>query len=149
MDRLREPTMIRYTTTTLFESPAQTLVNTVNTVGVMGKGVAAEFKRRYPDMYSRYREFCDQGLLDIGKLHLYRTPNKWVLNFPTKKHWRNPSKLEYVEAGLEKFVDTYTDHGITSVSFPQLGCGNGNLEWRDVRPLMEKYLQKLIPLQIS
>jgi O-acetyl-ADP-ribose deacetylase (regulator of RNase III) len=149
MGVLREFTMIRYTTSQLFDSPAQTLVNTVNTAGVMGRGVAAEFKRRYPDMYLRYRKFCNDGILDVGKLYLYRTQNKWVLNFPTKKHWRNPSKLEYVEAGLEKFVGTYTDHGITSVSFPQLGCGNGSLDWCEVRPLMEKHLQKLpIPTYI-
>lgn len=141
--------MINYVTTTLFDSPAQTLVNTVNTVGVMGKGVAAEFRHRYPEMFRRYRELCEERQLDIGKLYLYRTPNKWVLNFPTKKHWRNPSRIEYIEAGLQKFVDTYTVSGITSISFPQLGCGNGNLPWSMVRPVMEKYLRSLpIPVYI-
>lgn len=141
--------MLSYVTSNLFESPAQTLVNTVNTVGVMGKGIAAEFKQRYPEMFERYAKYCKDGSLDIGKLHLYRTPNKLVLNFPTKKHWRNPSKLEYIEAGLRKFVDTYAAHGIVSVSFPQLGCGNGGLPWEKVQPLMEQYLSRLpIPVYI-
>lgn len=141
--------MLEYVSTSLFDSPAETLVNTVNTVGVMGKGIAAEFKRRYPEMFVRYKEYCDRGALDIGQLYLYKTPNKWVLNFPTKKHWRNPSKVEYIEAGLIKFVQTYTEWGITSVSFPQLGCGNGDLAWSTVRPLMEKHLEDVrIPVYI-
>lgn len=141
--------MIKYVTSNLFDSPAQTLVNTVNTVGVMGKGIAAEFKRRYPEMFARYREFCDRGELDIGKLYLYRTPNKWILNFPTKKHWRNPSTFEYIEIGLRKFAETYAQRGITSISFPQLGCGNGGLPWDDVRPKMHEILQEMpIPIYI-
>lgn len=135
--------MLHYVTTSLFESPAQTLVNTVNTVGVMGKGIAAEFKRRYPEMYEAYRGFCEQRLLAVGKLQLYRSPNKWVLNFPTKEDWRRPSKLEWIELGLKKFVSTYTDQGITSIAFPMLGCGNGQLQWDDVRPVMERYLKPL------
>ena len=135
--------MLNYVTGSLFDSPAQTLVNTVNTVGIMGKGIAKEFKSRFPEMYPRYRKYCDRKQLVVGKLFLYRTPNKWVLNFPTKKHWRHPSKMEWIESGLEKFVDTYTDQGVTSVSFPQLGCGNGGLNWNDVRPVMEAHLSKL------
>lgn len=141
--------MLTYVRTSLFDSPAQTLVNTVNTVGVMGKGIALEFKKRYPEMFERYKQYCDEKLLTVGKLFLYRTPNKWVLNFPTKVHWRNPSKLEYIEAGLQKFVASYTTYGIASAAFPQLGCGNGNLDWRDVRPLMERYLNELpIPIYV-
>lgn len=141
--------MLKYLTTPLFDSPAQTLVNTVNTVGVMGKGIAAEFKRRYPEMFDRYRVFCQSKQLDIGKLYLYRTPNKWVLNFPTKKHWRYPSKMVYIEAGLQKFVSTYTECGVSSIAFPQLGCGNGGLNWDDVRPVMHRYLNGLaIPVYI-
>ncbi|HVV49281.1 MAG TPA: macro domain-containing protein [Polyangia bacterium] len=132
----------------LFESPAQTLVNTVNTVGIMGKGIAAEYKKRYPEMFHRYAEFCANGTLTTGKLYLYRSPNKWVLNFPTKHHWRNPSKVEYIEEGLKKFVATWAEYGITSISFPQLGTGNGGLDWKkDVQPLMERYLKDL-PLAI-
>ena len=136
--------MITYVVCDLFTSPARTLVNTVNTVGVMGKGVAKDFKTIYPEMFTRYQELCEKGLFDIGQLWLYRTPNKWVLNFPTKKHWRSPSHPDYIEAGLRKFADTYHIYGITSVSFPLLGCGNGELNWdTQVQPLMEQYLGKL------
>ncbi|PJF30997.1 MAG: hypothetical protein CUN51_05830 [Candidatus Thermofonsia Clade 1 bacterium] len=141
--------MIIYVEESLFNSPAQVLVNTVNTVGVMGKGVAKEFKRRYPQMAERYRELCERGLLTVGKLWLYRAPDKWILNFPTKKHWRERSRLKYIESGLQKFVATYRSRGITSISFPMLGCGNGQLNWDEVRPVMERYLKGLpIPTYI-
>lgn len=142
--------MLTYLTTNLFDSPAQTLVNTVNTVGVMGKGIALIFKQLYPEMYKQYRQLCKTGQFDIGQLYIYRTPNKIIVNFPTKKHWRNPSDEEYIEAGLETFVDKYMQYGISSVSFPQLGCGNGELDWEEqVKPLMERYLKDLpIPVYI-
>ncbi len=136
--------MILYVQGNLFQSPAQTLVNTVNTVGVMGKGVALEFKRLFPEMYTEYRALCESGQFKIGQLWLYKSPQKWVLNFPTKEHWRAPSKLEYVEAGLKKFVQVYSDLGIHSIAFPPLGCGNGQLDFTtQVRPLMEHYLKNL------
>lgn len=141
--------MITYLKGDIFSSPAQVLVNTVNTVGVMGKGVALEFKKRYPDMFYTYERVCSQKSLDVGKLLLWKGEDKWVLMFPTKKHWRNPSRLEYIEAGLQKFVSTYADRGITSVAFPRLGCGNGGLDWKFVQPLMERYLKPLpIPVYI-
>lgn len=136
--------MITYVVGDLFTSPAKVLVNTVNTVGVMGKGIALDFKRIYPEMFKEYQYYCENGLFDIGKLWLYKTPHKWILNFPTKKHWRNKSELEYIEAGLMKFADTYDAKGIVSISFPMLGCGNGELSWEDdVQPLMEQYLKPL------
>ena len=120
----------------------------MNTVGVMGKGIALDFKRVYPEMFEQYQYYCESGMLDIGKLWLYKTPHKWILNFPTKKHWRNKSKVEYIEAGLEKFADTYDSKGIVSVSFPMLGCGNGELDWEiQVQPLMEEILKPL-PIEI-
>jgi O-acetyl-ADP-ribose deacetylase (regulator of RNase III) len=141
--------VVEYVSTNLFESPAQTLVNTVNTVGVMGKGIANDFRRLYPEMFEQYREFCHRGEFVVGQLYLFRTPHKWVLNFPTKKHWRNPSQLEWIEAGLLRFLETYSQYGITSVSFPQLGTGNGGLDWERVRPLMERYLgQARIPVYV-
>lgn len=136
--------MIIYTRTNIFESNAQVLVNTVNTVGVMGKGLAKEFKRLYPDMFKSYQKYCENKQLTIGKLQIFKTSNKWVLNFPTKENWRNPSKLGYIEAGLKKFVSQYQIQGIKSISFPMLGCGNGGLDWEnEVKPLMEKYLNNL------
>lgn len=142
--------MLRYVDSPLFESPARVLVNTVNTVGVMGKGVALEFKKRFPKMYRLYRGHCKAGRLRIGGLWLYRTPGRWVLNFPTKAHWRYPSKTKYIRVGLEKLVATFQDRGIDSISFPLLGCGNGRLDFdTQVRPLMEQYLRSLpIPVYI-
>lgn len=139
--------MIRYVKGDIFNSPSKIIVNTVNTVGVMGKGVALEFKKRYPDMFERYQELCENQLLDVGKLYLWRESEKWVLLFPTKKHWRNPSKLEYIEMGLQKFADNWDKLGTNTIAFPRLGCGNGGLDWREVKPLMEKYLSR-IPMQI-
>lgn len=140
--------MITYVRTNIFESRADVLVNTVNTVGVMGKGLAKEFKRIYPEMFESYQKFCEDGRLSVGKLQLYKTNNKWILNFPTKANWRSPSKLAYIEQGLQKFVTHYERLGIKSIAFPMLGCGNGGLSWEDeVKPLMEEYL-KTLPIDI-
>lgn len=140
--------MITYVVGDLFTSPARVLVNTVNTVGAMGKGIAKDFKTIYPDMFKQYQIFCEKKQFDIGQLWLYKTKHKWILNFPTKRDWKHPSKPEYVEAGLKKFVSTYAEKGITSIAFPMLGCGNGGLDWeRQVRPAMEHYLKNL-PIDI-
>lgn len=142
--------MLTYIESSIWQSPAQTLVNAVNCVGVMGKGIALQFKKQYPKMYNRYRELCACNKLDIGKLWFYRGMNRCVLNFPTKKHWRSPSRAEYIELGLKKFLLTYETFGISSISFPQLGTGNGGLSWNEVvHPLMEKYLRHVpIPVYI-
>ena len=103
--------MLTYLYASLFDSPAQTLVNTVDTVGVMGKGIAKTFRDRYPAMFAEYRKLCDRGELDIGKLHLWKGDDRWVLNFPTKTTWRLPSKLSYIEAGLQTFVSKYEKMG--------------------------------------
>lgn len=139
--------MIKYVKGDLFSTPAQVLVNTVNLDGVMGKGLALQFKKLYPDMFLKYQEYCEKKLLDIGKLWLYKSNNKWILNFPTKNHWRNPSKIEYIQKGLDKFIDTYQEKGITSIAFPKLGCGNGGLEWKEVKTLMDDKLKNL-PIDI-
>jgi O-acetyl-ADP-ribose deacetylase (regulator of RNase III) len=135
--------MLVYHRTNLLDSNAQTLVNTVNCVGVMGKGIALDFKQRYPDMFRAYKRVCDAHQLDVGKLLLWQGPDHWVLNFPTKKHWRHPSRVEWIEAGLEKFVAEYSRRGVTDISFPRLGCGNGGLKWEVVKPVMERYLANL------
>lgn len=135
--------MLAYLKGDLLSSPAQVQVNAVNTVGVMGKGIALQFKNKYPVMFKAYQNVCEKHLLDVGKLYLWKSPEKWILMFPTKKHWRNPSKIEYIESGLKKFVETYEQFGIESIAFPKLGCGNGNLDWEEVRPIMVKYLKPL------
>ena len=135
--------MLKYVEGDLFSSPAQVLVNTVNTVGVMGKGIALEFKKRYPEMFLKYKDQCDKHKLVVGKLMLWYEPDHWLLQFPTKEHWRNPSKLEYIEKGLMAFVRKYADYNISSIAFPKLGCGNGELDWNEVKTLMEKYLKNL------
>lgn len=140
--------MLTYVIGDLFHSPAKVLVNTVNNVGVMGKGIAKDFKTIFPEMFQNYQHLCEQKKIDIGKLYLWKGSHKWVLNFPTKKHWRNPSKPEYIEAGLKSFVAGYSRHSFTSIAFPMLGCGNGDLDWEhEVRPLMEKYLSPL-PIEV-
>ena len=129
----------------IFDSPAQVLVNPVNTVGVMGAGLAKQFKQRYPEMFKRYRRFCLAGEFQIGMLQLYRAKDgKVICNFPTKNHWREASKLEHIEAGLQKFVATYQEKKIVSVAFPKLGCGLGGLDWeKQVEPLIRNRLSGL------
>lgn len=136
--------MITYVQGGFFTSPAAILVNTVNTVGIMGKGIAKDFKAIYPEMFGVYQDACERGEFQIGSLMLYRSEHKSVLNFPTKRHWKQKSQLPDIEVGLKTFVERYDELGIGSVAFPQLGCGNGELDWeRQVRPLMERYLSPL------
>lgn len=136
----------------IFNTHCQTIVNTVNCVGVMGKGIALVFKLRYPDMFRIYQDYCNRGLIEIGKLWLYKSENPlqpWVLNFPTKTHWKLPSEYSYVEAGLKKFVDTYKEKGITSIAFPLLGTNNGGLDRDVVLRMMMAYLETCdIPVEI-
>ena len=139
--------MLIYRRTSLMESSAQTLVNTVNCVGAMGKGIALEFKKREPGMFAAYKKLCSDKKLEPGKLWLWRGEDHWTLNFPTKMHWRYPSKLEWIEAGLQKFCSGYQRLGIKEISFPRLGCGNGGLDWDIVRPMMEHYLAPL-PIEV-
>ena len=140
--------MLKFTCGNLFKSKAQTLVNTVNVVGVMGKGIALAFKKRYPEMFEEYRQRCNDDHLDIGKLHLYKASDHWILNFPTKHHYRGKSRLEYIEAGLCTLRDNYAEWGITSIAMPALGCGLGGLNWSEVRALIEDYLRNL-PIEIE
>ena len=133
----------------LFTSKAQTLVNTVNTVGVMGAGVALEFRLRFPDMYQKYVELCKRKQIEIGKLWIYKSSEKWILNFPTKDDWKEDSKIEYLEKGLEKFVATYKEKGITAVAFPVLGSRNGKIPEKKSLEIMKEYLSKCdIPVEI-
>lgn len=135
---------------TVLDSPARTIVNPVNCVGVMGKGLALAIKSRYPEVFDKYVIACDSGKMEIGKLQLVKTKTsgRSILNFPTKKHWRGASKLEFIEAGLKKFVRTYRRRHIVSIAFPPLGCGHGGLKWKEVEPLMRGYLEGLDNIEI-
>lgn len=124
----------------IFTTKAQTIVNTVNCVGVMGAGIAFEFRLRYPKMYFEYQKFCEEGLIDIGKLWRYRAEDREILAFPTKKDWRYPSKEAYLHKGLEKFVATYRSLGIESIAFPILGADKGGIEEERALEIMYEYL---------
>ena len=147
----------------IFTSRRQTLVNTVNCHGVMGAGIALEFKLRYPRMFTEYENRCRDGEIRIGSLWLYkpiaegragepsRRPEdeKWVLNFPTKKHWRHPSRIEYLDRGLEAFLRKYRDMGITSIAFPLLGATNGRIPEDESLEIMKRHLDQCeIPVEI-
>lgn len=134
----------------LFDSSAQTLVNTVNCVGVMGKGIALEFKKRFPAMYRDYEEQCKAGEVKLGRPYLFTDlVSSWVLNFPTKDHWRSVSKLQDIVEGLEHLKQHYREWGIRSLAMPPLGCGQGQLEWRVVGPTLYRHLSELdIPVEL-
>ena len=134
----------------MFESRAQTLVNTVNCVGVMGKGVAAAFRKRFPAMYMDYVARCDRHEVQLGRPYLYSEPDPpHVLNFPTKQHWRAVSRLSDIVEGLDYLEEHYEAWGITSLAVPPLGCGNGGLEWRVVGPTLYQHLAQLqIPVEL-
>lgn len=134
------------------EAPAQALVNTVNTVGVMGKGIALQFKEAFPTNLKIYLEACKEGWLQPGKLLVVREETfdgeKVIINFPTKIEWFRKSKYEYIEAGLKKLVNVIKNERIESIAIPPLGCGNGGLRWDKVRTLMEEYLSPLTDVEI-
>lgn len=137
--------MIQSVQGNLLEDPAEAYVNTVNTVGVMGKGIALQFKQAFPDVFKQYTKDCKNGLVEIGKMHIVQVEGlaapKYVINFPTKEHWRNPSKLEYIQEGLQDLVRVVQDLKITSIALPPLGCGNGGLDWHVVRPVIIEAFQ--------
>lgn len=122
----------------ILRSAAHTLVNAVNCVGVMGKGLAIQFKAAFPAMFASYAVACRLGELGPGRLHTFELPDgRWVVNLPTKRHWREPSRLEDVEAGLLALVEWVDARKISSVAVPALGCTNGGLPWAVIRPMIE------------
>lgn len=136
--------MIYYDDGTVFNTNAKTLVNTVNCFGVMGAGIALEFKLRYPEMFKDYENKCEQKEIKIGRPRLFKhSEDIWIMNFPTKNHWRNPSKMSYIEEGLKYFVENYKKANIESIAFPKLGTSNGGLDWIEVKDMMERYLKEI------
>lgn len=134
----------------IFQSKAQTIINTVNCVGVMGKGIALEFKKRFPDMYKDYVLRCEQHGVKPGEPYLYKTlfPPQ-IINFPTKDHWKSVSRIEDIEHGLKELLAHYKEWGVISLAIPALGCGNGQLEWKTVGPLIYRYATQItVPLEL-
>lgn len=144
--------MITFTQGNLLEADVDALVNTVNTVGVMGKGVALMFKEAFPQNFEAYEAACKDGNVQLG--HMFVTERqqlmrpKWIINFPTKAHWRYPSRIEWIEAGLKDLVRVITENGIRSVAVPPLGSGNGGLDWRAVRSRIEAALGSLPSVEV-
>lgn len=136
--------MLIYREGTVFNTPAKTIVNTVNCLGVMGTGIALEFKLRYPEMYEQYVDCCNNKKYKVGIPKIYEYSEKvWIMNFPTKINWKYPSKIEWIEGGLKYFAENYKKRNIESIAFPKLGTSNGGLNWNEVKLLMEKYLLNL------
>jgi len=139
--------MIKFTQGNLLEARAEALVNTVNTVGVMGKGIALMFKERFADNFKRYAAACKAKEIRTG--HVYVTEvheldgPRWIVNFPTKQHWRKPSKLEWIVEGLQDLRHFIVDNGVKSIAIPPLGSGNGGLEWAEVKPRIDEALGDL------
>lgn len=146
---------IEFKTGDMFDEPTEAIVNTVNCVGVMGKGVALEFKRRWPDNFKEYKKRCSRGEILPGRVFVFDNndmlsngTHRFLINFPTKVHWRSQSKIEYIREGLDDFVSKVEGFGIKSVSLPPLGCGNGGLDWLHVRPIIEEKLSKLSGVRV-
>lgn len=139
--------MIKYTKGNLLEANAQALVNTVNTVGVMGKGIALQFKNRFPNNYKEYRAACKAGTFKTGQVLIVKEGDllnqKIIVNFPTKSHWKEKSKYEYITTGLIALKKAINDYNIESIAIPPLGCGNGGLDWSVVKEMIEKELNNL------
>ena len=144
--------MVRFTKGNILDAETEAIVNTVNTVGVMGKGIALMFKQAYPDNFQQYSIAVKRNEIGIGRVLPVETGNlmgpKWILNFPTKKHWRQPSQLEWIESGLHDLTRTIERLGIRSVAVPPLGCGAGGLEWDSVRPMIERILGDVQDLDV-
>ncbi len=136
----------------LFHSSMQTYTNTINTVGVMGAGIAKQFKTKFPAMFKDYQQRCEHHKVIAGEPYLWKPTDEgtaWVLNFPTKQHWRGKSKIEWIEEGLAYLLHHYCEWGIQSLAVPALGCSLGGLKWEQVKPVMENYLGQLdIPVEI-
>lgn len=149
---ITEP-MIRETRGNLLKAPAEALVNTVNTKGIMGKGIALQFRQAFPEMFRDYERACKDERVVLGKMDVHDLGGlvggpRWIINFPTKGHWKAKSRMEDVESGLRDLVATIRKLGIKSIAVPPLGCGNGGLPWSDVRPLIEQAFAEIPDVEV-
>lgn len=145
--------MITFTEGNLLKADTEALVNAVNTVGVMGKGIALMFKEAFPENFRAYAAACKQHEVKVGRIFVTERKDsmeapRWIINFPTKQHWRNPSEIEWIEDGLQDLVRFIREHKVKSIALPALGCGNGGLDWKSVRPLIESAMGGLEDVQI-
>ena len=136
----------------LMEADAEALVNTVNTVGVMGKGIALQFSRAFPDNLVAYEKVCKAKELCPGKMFVFQTSElngpRWIVNFPTKRHWRGSSRIEDIQAGLQALIEEIRNRQIHSIAVPPLGCGNGGLDWNKVQPLIVKAFAQIPDVKV-
>ena len=143
--------MILFAQGNLLDSPAEALVNPVNCVGVMGKGLALDFKLKFPDNFVEYQRVCNQRALSPGSL-LFTRPNhpttKLIINFPTKRHWREQSRLEDIQSGLETLKKLIVEQEIRSIAIPMLGCGLGGLQWHTVRSMISEAMKDLKEVKV-
>ena len=144
--------MMRFTQGNLLEAPVEAVVNTVNTVGVMGKGIALMFKERFAENYKAYAAACKAGEVRVGSMFVTAGVEldgpRWIINFPTKKDWKHPTRLEWVQSGLKALREVIIEKQIGSIAIPPLGCGNGGLDWSVVRPMIEAALSDLPGVEV-
>ncbi|MGM0630841.1 MAG: type II toxin-antitoxin system antitoxin DNA ADP-ribosyl glycohydrolase DarG [Pseudomonadota bacterium] len=145
--------MLNFKTGNLLESDAEALVNTVNTVGVMGKGIALMFKERFPANMEAYARACKENKVATGKMFVTHSNElvnpQWIVNFPTKQHWRAKSKIEWIDEGLKDLRAFIVNNNVRSIAIPPLGAGNGGLSWNSVLPLIEQHLADLSDVDIQ
>jgi len=145
-------TKMKFTQGNLLEARVDAVVNTVNTVGVMGKGIALMIKERFPENFKAYAAACEAGDVRVGEMFVTSGVEldgpRWIINFPTKKHWRHPTKLEWIRSGLAALKNVIREKQIKSIAIPPLGCGNGGLDWAVVRPLIENELGELNDVEV-
>ncbi|MFC7376923.1 macro domain-containing protein [Brevundimonas sp. GCM10030266] len=144
--------MIRLAHGDLLQSGAEAIINTVNCVGVMGKGIALQFKQEFPGNYEAYRRACDAGEVRLGEMFVFDTGSminpRWIINFPTKGHWKAKSRVEDVASGLKELRRVIETLGVRSIAVPPLGCGNGGLDWADVEPMIRRALGDLDDVEV-
>src|ERR1019366_4631715 len=144
--------MIKFVTGNLLDAKVEALVNTVNTAGAMGKGLALQFKKAFPANYKAYEAAAKAGSVEIGRMFVFEAGGivlpRYIINFPTKRHWRAASKLDYIESGLRDLVNVIRERKVRSIAVPPLGAGLGGLAWRDVRPLIERALSEVADVEV-
>jgi O-acetyl-ADP-ribose deacetylase (regulator of RNase III) len=143
----RGKAMIEFQQGDILQADAEALVNAVNCVGIMGRGLALQFRKEFPENYNAYKSACDRGELQPGKMQVFDLKRvqhpRFIINFPTKRHWRDKSRIEDIQAGLRALVEEMRRRRIQSIAIPALGCGLGGLDWDEVRPMIEQAFHEL------